>query len=423
MSLALTAFAQIGHIASQRPVHAALAWLHLHEQGIMRWQSECVAIPAPPFAEQPRSEWLLARFRELALHEAQLDEAGNVLGTLSPASPNADLPVVLLSAHVDTVFPAETPLHPMLEGSRLHAPGACDNGAGLAALLAVAAALRHSAIAPACRVVFLANVGEEGEGDLRGVRHVYAHAPWRERIVAHLVLDGAGQNVAVTSALGSRRFEVTLAGVGGHSWTDAGRPNPVAALADGITRLTQLQAALSSSREDGICSRSTWNIGTIEGGASVNSIPASATGRFDLRSTSPDDLLRLEVQLHRAIEDAVLAANAGALPEHCLRPSFRVIGSRPTGSLPESARMLALLRAVDRHLGLRTELRTASTDANIPLSLGIEALSIGAGGEGGGIHTTAEWFDARGRDLGLRRILLLLLALADCHSATEGESS
>ena len=433
-SAPLSPYVHIGQIASQRPVHAALGWLHLHEPQIMRWQSECVAIPAPPFAEAPRARWFQARFVELGLGQVHTDEAGNVVGMLDAAPADDSFlsqPVILLSAHMDTVFPGGTPLQPVLAGSRLEAPGACDNGAGLAALLAIAASLRHAGIRPACRIVLLANVGEEGEGDLRGIRHIYAQAPWRAAIVAHLVLDGAGQTVAVTGALGSRRFEVSLAGPGGHSWTDAGRPNPIVALADAITRLHQRQTALCSTREtDGprsstsdttpstarSAARSTWNIGTIEGGSAVNAIPATATARFDLRSTDPGELLRLEVELHRAVEDAVLSANVGIPAEHSLRASIRGIGDRPAGALPEDARMLALLRAVDRHLGLRTEPRTASTDANIPLSLGLEAISIGAGGEGGGIHTTAEWFDARGRDLGLRRILLLLLALADCHS-------
>ncbi len=452
-----TASAQIGHIASQRAVHAALSWLHLHEQQIMRWQAECVAIAAPPFAEGARAEWMADQFRRLALDDVHLDAAGNALGSRGSTDvqdgldgPDGPAPVILLSAHLDTVFPSDTPLAPVVQNTRLHAPGACDNGAGLAGLLAIAAALGHAGAATGCRIVFLANVGEEGEGDLRGVRQVYAHAPWRSRIAAHLVLDGAGQSVAVTGALGSRRFEVSLAGAGGHSWTDAGRPNPIVALSDAITRLRQRQSSLSTTREAtermpeeaSLSSpertrqaespsppertrqaeapfpppRSTWNVGAIEGGSAVNTIPATATGRFDLRSTAAGELQRLELELHRAVEDAVLAANAGIAPEYALRSTVRVIGDRPAGALPDDARILALLRAVDRHLGLRTELRTASTDANLPLSLGVEALSIGAGGEGGGIHTVGEWFDARGRDVGLRRVLLLLLALADCHA-------
>jgi tripeptide aminopeptidase len=430
---AASAFARIGQIASLRAVHVALGWLHLHEQQTLRWQMECVAIPAPSFAEAERAAWLRERFCDLGLQAVEIDGAGNVLGWL-PSSPGAPgdktrddasdelessedtTPVIVLSAHIDTVFPAGTPIEPVLKGTRLHAPGACDNGAGIAALLAIAASLQHAAIRTACRIVFLANTCEEGEGDLRGVRHIYANRQntWQGRIAAHLVLDGAGQSVAVTRALGSRRFEAVIEGSGGHSWTDAARPNPLVALSDAIVRMRERQAAREASPR--ITARSTWNVGSIEGGSSINSIPSSAVGRFDLRSTESDDLLRLEVDLHRAVEDAVLAANAGAPGEHLLRSTVRLIGDRPASALPDDARALALLRAVDRHLGLRTELRTASTDANIPLSLGVEALSLGAGGEGSGTHTLTEWFDAKGRDLALRRILLLLLALADCRT-------
>ncbi len=416
MPPSVTAFAQIGQIASRRAVHAALAWLHLHEQQIMRWQLECVTIPAPTFHEGPRAAWLAARFCELDLSQVHSDSEGNTLGTLGYDDGTG--PLLLLSAHLDTVFPPHTAIEPRLEDSRLHAPGACDNGAGLAGLLAIAGALRHAGIVPPCPVVFLGNVGEEGEGDLRGVRHIYATAPWRDRIAAHLVLDGAGHNTAVVAALGSRRFEVSFAGPGGHSWTDAARPNPAIALADAITRMASAQPTLQNGG-----ARTTWNIGTMEGGTTVNSIPSHALARFDLRSTDAEALLHLEVALFRAVEDATRQANQRVAATLALASQVRSIGNRPVGTLPANARILALLGAVDRHLNLRTELQTASTDANIPLSLGVEALSLGAGGDGGGTHTTGEWFDARGRDLGLRRVLLLLLALTDCHHPDSQENA
>ncbi len=451
MPAAATAFSHIAQIASMRRVHEAFQWLHLHEQQIMRWQTELVAIPAPPFGEQARAAWLLERFRDLGLAELEQDSAGNVFGTLSSGSagaPSGSPPseacsaVVLLSAHIDTVFPADTPLAPAVDGTRLSSPGACDNGAGLAGLLALAAALIHTGLEPGCDIVFAGNVGEEGEGDLRGMRHIYRHARWRGEIAAHLVLDGAGHEVAVTGALGSRRFEVALRGSGGHSWTDARRPNPIAALCRAIASMhamVPVDAPESTGTPAERASiyrtaklhpvanhaagaqlperaRSAWNVGTIEGGSAVNAIPEQASARFDLRSTDPQELIRLEVELHRAVEDAVVAANDEAAaqgePAHALSFTVTPIGSRPAGKLPPQARILELLRGVDRHLNLRTEYRTASTDANIPLSLGVEAISIGAGGEGGGIHTRGEWFDAHTRELGLRRVLLLLLALA-----------
>jgi acetylornithine deacetylase/succinyl-diaminopimelate desuccinylase-like protein len=395
-----TAFARIGQLAALRRVHEAFGWLHLHEQRIMGWQRELVTVAAPPFGEGPRAEWLCERFRELGLEDVAVDGIGNAIGVYRGEESGRSC--VLLSAHIDTVFPADTPIDPQLSGTRLAAPGACDNGAGVVAMLAIAAAMRHAQIRPACDLIFIGNVGEEGEGDLRGMRHLYEQAPWRERVAAHVVLDGAGHEVAVTHALGSKRYLVTITGPGGHSWTDAARPNPVVVLSRAVARLGDL--ALSTKP------RTTLNVGTMEGGTAVNAIPERATARFDARSTDAEQLIRLEVEIHRAVEDAVIEANQDAKKEHALEFTIDQIGDRPAGALSEQTILFENLRAVDRHFGIRTEPRIASTDANIPLSLGVPALSLGAGGDGGGIHTRNEWYDARGRELGLRRILLLLLA-------------
>ena len=407
-----SAFSRIGQLASLPRVHAAFQWFHLHERKTMQWQQELVAIAAPPFGESRRAEWLAERFRELQLEEVEIDAEGNVLGCYRGASAAARLSCVMLSAHIDTVFPLHTPIAPLVENNRLQAPGACDNGAGIAGMLAVAAALQSSAIELPSDLLFVGNVGEEGEGDLRGMRYLYGGSPWRERIGANIVLDGAGCEVVVTQALGSRRYLVTVEGPGGHSWTDAGVPNPIVVLSRAIASMSELDLPASP--------RTTLNIGTIEGGSSVNSIPERATARFDLRSLEPEQLVRLEVELHRAVEDAVLAANAMAPGRSgrskgtgALEFLIARIGDRPAGKLNDDSPLLEALHAVDRHLGIRAEQRVASTDANIPLSLGIPALSIGAGGDGGGIHTSSEWYDASGRELALKRILLLLLLALD----------
>jgi acetylornithine deacetylase/succinyl-diaminopimelate desuccinylase-like protein len=406
MAPAAPASASIARLAADRRVHQAFQWLHLQEQRILQWQAEMVGVPAPPFGERARAEWLCQRFREVGLENPHIDEIGNAIGTL-PGKGSGSLRV-LLSAHIDTVFPAGTPIAADLQGSRLSAPGACDNGAGVAAMLAMAAAMRQAGIPTDCEVAFVGNVGEEGEGDLRGMRHIYRNGQEpsaRERIAAHIVLDGAGHESAVTHALGSQRYLVTITGPGGHSWTDAGRPNPIVLLSRAIQRFS------AGTLPD--IPRTTMNVGTIEGGTAINAIPERAAARIDLRSTDPEQLVRLEVELHRAVEDAVLAANKGQTTEaNSIRFAIEKIGDRPAGRLPADSELMTLLEAVDRHLAIRTEMRLASTDANIPLSLGIPAVSIGGGGEGGGIHTHAEWYDARGRDLGLRRILLLLLAVA-----------
>jgi acetylornithine deacetylase/succinyl-diaminopimelate desuccinylase-like protein len=277
-------------------------------------------------------------------------------------------------------------------------------------MLAVAQALIQSRVELPAHLIFLGNVGEEGEGDLRGIRYLYKHSPLAGRIAVHIVLDGAGADSAVTQALGSRRFQVTVNGPGGHSFTDAGAPNPIAALASALAVLDQTQLPQDP--------RTTLNIGTIHGGTSVNSIPESAQASIDFRSTATDQLLRLEVALHRAVEDAVERSNARVKsPAQRSRGllTFEIvkIGDRPAAQLPADSPLIDTLRAVDRHLGLHTDLRLGSTDANIPLSLGIPSLSMGAGGDGAGAHTQAEWYSAKDREIGLRRVLLLTLAMTE----------
>jgi tripeptide aminopeptidase len=409
-----TAFSRVTTIAARRPVHAAFVWMHNNPQVIMDWQASIVAIPAPPFGEQARSEWAAARFAELGLSDVVVDPAGNVIGILPAAKlpPENSGHVIVLSAHLDTVFPAGTELNPTVSRNngtmQLKAPGACDNGAGVAGILAIVQALLHAKVPLAVPLVVLANVGEEGEGDLRGVRHFYDHSPLAGRIAAHIVLDGAGADPAVTQALGSRRFQVIVRGPGGHSFTDAGTPNPIAALSAALANL----AEISLPEEP----RTTLNFGTIHGGTSVNSIPESASATVDFRSTSPAELLRLEVALHRAVEDAVEHTNAIAKISRSRGPlSFVIekIGDRPAAQLPSDSPLLETLRSVDRHLGLRTDLRLGSTDANIPIARGVPAVSLGAGGEGGGAHTLSEWYSDKDREIGLRRILLLTLAIAE----------
>ena len=407
-----SAFSRVTALAAQRPVHAAFAWLHANPKTIMDWQVELVAIPAPTHGERARAEWLNQRFTEAGLSNVEIDAVGNVLGILLAENLPADStgPVILLSAHIDTVFPAATRIHPVLNGDRLEAPGASDNAAGVAGMLAIAGAIRHAGIALPVPLVFLGNVGEEGEGDLRGVRHIYEHSALAGRIAAHIVLDGPGADAAVTQALGSRRYQVSITGAGGHSFTDAGIPNPIAALSTALAALAETPLPDEP--------RTTLNLGTVRGGISVNSIPESAQANIDFRSTDPDQLLRLEVALHRAVEDAVEHWNdkwisAGGGSRSRLSFALSKIGDRPAARLPDDSPLLATLRAVDRHLSLRTDLRLGSTDANIPLALGVPSLSIGAGGEGGAAHTLHEWYSARDRDLALKRVLLLTLAMLD----------
>jgi tripeptide aminopeptidase len=408
-----SAFSLVTSLASRRSVHAAFAWLHSNPGKIMDWQRELVAIPAPPFGEQARSRWFEQHFRNSGLQTVETDAVGNVIAVLpAPALPAESTgPVVVISAHLDTVFPAGSPLKSTLDGDRLRAPGACDNGAGLAGLLAILHAILDAGIELPAPLILVGNVGEEGEGDLRGVRHFYAASPLASRVAAHIVLDGAGSEGAITEGIGSRRFRIQIDGPGGHSFTDAGTPNPIAALATALAALAETPLP----REP----RTTLNLGIVSGGTSVNSIPQSASAAVDFRSTSLAQLIRLEGAMRSAVEDAVELWNlrAGGLGSAADRRllSFVIekIGERPAARLEADSTLLEVLCAVDRHMAVRTDLRLGSTDANLPLSLGIPAISIGAGGDGGGAHTLGEWYSARDRDTGLKRVLLLTLAMLE----------
>src|SRR5882724_12548844 len=403
----LTLPQEIARISALPAVRAALAWFRNREAEFAGWQMGMSRVAAPPFGEAPRGEWLLDRFRELELENVHRDEAGNVLAFHG----DSGKPCVAVSAHLDTVFPAGTPLNVKQQGRRLYGPGVSDNGAGLTALLAIASAMRTCVLKPSLPVLFIGNVGEEGEGDLRGMRHIFSASPYKDLILHTLVLDGAGSDTIVAEALGSRRFEVIVRGPGGHSWSDFGAPNPILVLATAIREFTQTTIPTSP--------KTTFNIGVIRGGTSVSSIPESASMRVDIRSTSMAEMERLERALRQSLEAAIeeeTRATEGRLASSRkpsgLSSEIVVIGNRPAGELDPNARILQVIRAVDSHLGNAAQIQRASTDANIPLSLGREAIAIGGGGAGGGAHTLQEWFDCSGRELGLKRILLAALALA-----------
>jgi len=441
----------IERLCADPRVHRLFDWFFRHEREIADFQLAITAIPAPPFGEQARAGWLRERLQPLGLALAT-DTAGNLLAArpgLHSASPSEaqlpgsgiadsafadsafNVPAIALSAHLDTVFPAGTPLDVRREQARLLGPGISDNGSGLAALWALAAALHQLGIVTTLPLLFLANVGEEGEGNLRGMRHIYRQAPAPDDLVdagaPHLpqsadvgpppmadappaiamliALDGAGAANIISQALGSRRFQIVITGPGGHSWSDFGAPNPIVAASLAIGELFNIPLPVNP--------RTTLNIGSIEGGTSINAIPSRAVVKVDLRSSDPRRLDELEKRIRRAVADAcdetLTHSNHSA---GRLQHSITVVGERPAGELSAASPLLAAIQAVDAHLGIPSQLQRASTDANIPLSLGLEAISLGSGGSGGGAHTLHEWYDPAGREQGLKRIALLLLLLA-----------
>jgi tripeptide aminopeptidase len=381
-------------------VRAALDWFGHNLSWINETQARLTEIPAPPFHEEARATGVdeLLAASGFATH---IDKVGDVIGELRGTNENE---IVLLSAHLDTVFPPGTDVKVHRSGSRMMAPGISDNGTGIAALVAIARALQFAHIKPERTLLLVGNVGEEGEGNLRGMRELVE--TYGGKLKAVVVLDGSGTDHVTTKALASRRLEATVIGPGGHSWSDFGMPNPINALVRGAVRFINTKVPAAP--------RTTFNIGQIEGGTSVNSVPYEAKIKVDIRSEDEGELGRLE----SALRDAIAAGVRDEMEpprdrsRGILDWRVELLGSRPGGELSPSAPLLTALRAADEFVGNHSRMERSSTDANIPLSQGIDAISIGAGGNGGGAHSLQEWYDPEGRETGLRRALLTVLGIA-----------
>jgi acetylornithine deacetylase/succinyl-diaminopimelate desuccinylase-like protein len=390
---------EVSALAARPDLKEALAWFGRERKWIDEQHLALCRIPAPTFREEKRAEWVSAQFRSLGW-DAKIDRAGNVVATLGAGT----RPLVALTAHLDTVLSASSPEEIRFDGNRFLGPGVSDNGAGLAALIALARLIPQfgfGSTTPAA-VLLAANVGEEGEGNLSGMRFLCRQSSYAQRIRSFLVLDGPAADHITAEALACRRFEVIFQGPGGHSWSDFGTANPVNALCRAIADFADLRAEGSTGS-----GRMSFNFGVIEGGSTINAIPAQARAKTDLRAADPALLDEMVQQLARTLERSVALEN-GRSTGGRVSAKMRETGSRPGGSLPPDAPILATVKAVDEFLGLKSFLDCASTDANVPLSLGLPAVSIGAGGQGGGAHTPGEWYSPEGRELGLRRILLTL---------------
>jgi len=387
-------------LPTEPQVATALAWFAEHAAWITDQQVRITAIPAPTFHEADRAA-ALKQLLEAAGLRVHADSAGNVIGELPGARQNE---MVVLTAHLDTVFPLGTDVRVRRDGNRLLAPGIADNGAGLAGLVAVASAMRAARITPQHTILFVADVGEEGEGNLAGIRALVDS--YRDRIRYVIALDGAATDFVATRALPSHRLEVVIQGPGGHSWADFGVPNPVFAASRALVKFDGYRAPESP--------RTTFNVGRIEAGNSINSIPHEVSVKIDLRSEDTAEIARMETALREAVAAGVREEMAAArdLSKGGLEWKIRDLGERPGGSLSEDSPLLAALRSADAYLGQNSRSERASTDANVPLALGIDAIALGAGGSTGGTHSLREWYDPAGRELGLQRILLTLLAVS-----------
>ena len=386
-------------IAQDARCARGLDWLERNTQWVTEEQIRLTEIPAPELGEALRAEYLRKLFETVGL-KVRTDSIGNVIGEWPGADSKG---VILFAAHLDTVFPASTDVKVRQNGDRLEAPGISDNGAGLAAIVGVARAFAESHVRTEKTVAFAGDVGEEGEGNLRGIRALVD--AYGSRLSAVIAVDGPSAEHITTQGIASRRFEVSITGPGGHSWSDFGAPNPITALARGIVQFSSVRVPSDP--------RSSFNFGIIEGGTSINSIPGRAAVKVDLRSESESELARLESALREAmrlgVRQEIEATNATA---DVLELKFRALGSRPAGKIPEDSPLVETIQSVDRYLGNRSRIERSSTDANLPLSLGIPAVSLGGGGKGSGSHTLSEWYDPTCRALGLKRLYLSALALA-----------
>ena len=391
IGMALTPFLQnltrktgAAQIPNDPRVSRILDFLRSSSPATTEEQIRITEIPAPPFQEGIRAAYMKKVLAAAGLH-VESDAIGNVIGEFPGSSPD----IVMVIAHMDTVFPAGTDVHVKHEGGRLLAPGISDNGTGLAALVALAKALREAKIKTNLTILFVADVGEEGEGNLRGMRALID--TYKKNLKYVIALDGSATEYVTTGALASRRVEISITGPGGHSWSDFGVPNPIHALGRGIARFVVVRIPEAP--------RTASMSGKIEGGTSVNSIPSSATMKVDLRSESEPELIKLEGLLRDAVRagvDEEMAAARGrgmAGSSALLDLKFSVFGVRPAGDLAENSPLLAAIQAADSRLENRSRRERSSTDANIPLSMGIDAISCGAGGRSGGAHTLEEWYD------------------------------
>ena len=395
---AWTGLADVHHLWEH--LEPARSAIRAADERVLRDQVALSSIAAPTGAESARGEQVVSRFRALGLRDVHVDDVGNVLGVRTGSEDDAP---VVVCAHLDTVFPAGEDVRVRRDGNRLLGPGIVDNARGLAGMLALAHAIDGTSLRTRRPILFVATVGEEGVGDLRGAKHLFATL---ERTPACCIaLDGAGDDRVVHRALGVRRFRVIYRGAGGHSWAAYGVPNPVHAAGAAAARL----AALPLPRHP----RTTLSVCRIGGGISVNSIPEDAWLEVDLRSSSAEVLAGCVADIRAAVHTAAREENSRRAPgTEPLSSEVAMIGDRPCGATSEHHPLVRLASAATRAIGRVPELVTASTDANVPISLDIPAIAIGAGGRGGGVHTPAEWYDDTDGALGIARALAIVVGAA-----------
>lgn len=391
--------ADLGYALLQIPaVRSAVDFARADEMQTVIDQIRICEVGAPPFQEAKRAQLYAEMFREVGLRNVRIDAEGNVLGERPGVSARPNL---VMSAHLDTVFPPGTNVRVRRQGYILRGPGIGDDCRGLATLIAVARALNTGGVTTPGTITFVGTVGEEGLGDLRGVKRLF-NETLKGRIDRFVSIDGDGLGITHI-AIGSTRFRVTFKGPGGHSFGSFGTVNPIHALGRAVARIGEFQVPNSP--------RTTFSVGRIGGGTSINAISGEAWMEVDLRSGDASALRALEKQFRQAVQDAVTEENT-RWHSQALTVSIDTVGMRPAGRLPATAPIVQAAVSVSTALGLPVSFAEGSTDANLPLSLGIPALTIDGGGRGQGAHTDAETFDATDAWKGTQRAVLLSVVLA-----------
>jgi tripeptide aminopeptidase len=379
-------------------VKAALDALRANEPRTIEDQIRICEVEAPPFKETKRAELYAQMFRDAGLTNVRIDKEGNVLGEKRGTQAR---PHLVFSAHLDTVFPEGTDVKVKRDGTTLRAPGIGDDCRGLAVVLAVARAMVQGKIQTPGTITFVGTVGEEGLGDLRGVKYLFREG-MKGQIDRFVSVDGTGLGITNT-AVGSLRYRVTFKGPGGHSYGAFGMVNPIHALGRALSRIADFEVP----REP----KTTFNVGRIGGGTSVNAIPFEAWAEVDMRSADPAALKALDAKFHKAVDEAVAAENARWGSKQ-LTVDKQLVGDRPAGGTPPESPIVLAAVSATKALGLMTTLDEGSTDSNIPMNMGVPAITIDGGGRGSGAHALDEMFDTTNSWQGTQRAFLIALALA-----------
>ncbi len=371
-------------------VTRALAYLEANHAAHLDKQVHITEIPAPTFHEAERARFMAQEFRRVGLEKVEIDKQGNVLGWRAGASPDS----LVIAAHLDISFEPGVKTKVRKEGNRWHAPGIADDSRGLASQLAIVEAMNHARLKTQRTLLFVANVGEEGLGDLNGVKYLFKESPHRDRLKAFISIDGTSPDRVVNGGVGVKRYRITARGPGGHSWGNFGRPSATQALGRMIARLAVMEVPAQP--------KTTYNVGRIGGGTAVNAIAEEAWMEVDLRSEAPAELDRIELKLMETMR-------LGAAEEK-VTAEAKLVGNRPAGQTKaEDPLVRAALDAARATGHANPRLMFSSTDSNLPISLGIPAITVGGGGHSENHHSLDEWFDPREAWKGPQTVLLTIL--------------